>query len=277
MRDILTIAQLTWVEARRRRVVLAALLGALLLIAVFAIVAVSVGHAHAHQLALGVQRQMQLQTLALAGLYAADFLIVALAIMLPVDTLSGEISAGILQTLVSKPIRRADVVLGKSLAYWLMILGYSALVVAGILISMRVATGFVQHHVLPAFALLQMEALVLLSITIAGGVFFTTITNGIVAFAFYTLAYIGGWIELVGTSFGNSTARHIGIAVSLVSPTDALWRLALHVLQPPDMSQLALNPFSGGVAPSSAMVWWAAGFVVVVFLVALRGFERKAL
>ena len=277
MRAIFVIAHLTWVEARRRRVVLAALLGALLLIAVFAIVAVSVGHAHAHQLAVGLQRQMQLQTLALAGLYAANFLIVALAIMLPVDTLSGEIYAGILQTVVAKPIRRAAVVLGKALAYWLMIVGYSAVLIAGVLTSMRLGTGFVQHHVLPAFGLLQLEALVLLSITIAGGVFFSTITNGIVAFALYTLAYIGGWIELVGTSFGNSTARHIGIAVSLVSPTDALWRLALHVLQPPVMSQLALNPFSGGVTPSPAMVWWAAGFVLVVFLVALRAFEKKPL
>ncbi|HEY4211935.1 MAG TPA: ABC transporter permease subunit [Steroidobacteraceae bacterium] len=275
MRAILVIAHLTWVEARRRRVVLAALLGALLLTAVFAIVAASVGHAQQH--AVGLQRQIQLQTLALAGLYAADFLIVALAIMLPVDTLSGEIYTGILQTVVAKPIRRADVILGKSLAYWLMIVGYSAVLFAGILISMRLGTGFVQHRALPAFGLLQLEALVLLSITIAGGVFFSTITNGIVAFAFYTLAYIGGWIELVGTSFGNSTARHVGIAISLASPTDALWRLALHILQPPVMSQIALNPFAGGVTPSPAMVWWAAGFVLVVFGLALRAFEKKAL
>jgi hypothetical protein len=46
---------------------------------------------------------------------------------------------------------------------------------------------------------------------------------------------------------GNATARYIGTAISLVSPTEALWRLALHVLQPPVMSQIQVTPFSRSI------------------------------
>jgi hypothetical protein len=117
----------------------------------------------------------------------------------------------------------------------------------------------------------------MLSVTIAGGVRFTTVTNGIVAFAFYVLAFFGGWIEQIGVMLGNASARYIGTAISLVSPTDALWRLAMHVLQPPVMAQVQLNPFSPASVPSAAMVWWAVGFSVGVLALAVRGFQKRAL
>ena len=48
---------------------------------------------------------LQLQFFTLAGLYVANFLTIAAAVLLPVDTLSGEIASGVMQTLASKPIR----------------------------------------------------------------------------------------------------------------------------------------------------------------------------
>jgi Cu-processing system permease protein len=122
-----------------------------------------------------------------------------------------------------------------------------------------------------------LEATVLLCVAIAGGVRFTTVTNGIIAFAFYALAFFGGWIEQIGVMLGNDNARYIGTAISLVSPTDALWRLAMHLLQPPVMAQVQLTPFSPASVPSAAMVWWAVAFVIGVLAIAVRGFQKRAL
>jgi len=65
------------------------------------------------------------RSVTLAGLYAVNFLVIALAVMLPVDTLSGEIASGVMQTLASKPVRRAEIVIGKWLVYWVLLAAYS--------------------------------------------------------------------------------------------------------------------------------------------------------
>ncbi len=49
----------------------------------------------------------------LAGMYGIAFLGVALALLISVDTLAGEITSGTIQTLVTKPLRRWEVVCGK--------------------------------------------------------------------------------------------------------------------------------------------------------------------
>jgi ABC-type transport system involved in multi-copper enzyme maturation permease subunit len=182
-----------------------------------------------------------------------------------------------MQTIASKPIRRAEIVVGKWLVYWGMIAAYIALLAGGLVLLMRLITGFTQQHLPVALGLMWLEATVLLSVTIAGGVRFTTVTNGIIAFALYALAFFGGWIEQIGVMLGNANARYIGTAISLVSPTDALWHLAMHVLQPPVMAQVQFTPFSPASVPSAAMVWWAVAFVIGMLAIAVRGFQKRAL
>jgi Cu-processing system permease protein len=62
-----------------------------------------------------------------------------------------------------------------------------------------------------------------------------------------------------------------------MSPTDALWRLAMHLLQPPAMAQVLVTPFSPASVPSPAMVWWAVAFVIGVLALAVRWFQKRAL
>jgi Cu-processing system permease protein len=274
MSGILTIAQLTWLEARRRRIVLAAALCGLAFLAVFA---TAVYFMPGPQKTNGLLLRIQLQIMTLAGLYVVNFLVVAFAVMLPVDTVSGEIASGVMQTLAARPVRRAEILIGKWVVYWLMIGAYIVLMSLGIVGIMWVFKGFGQPNLLPALALMQLEASVLLSVTIAGGVHFSTVTNGIVAFAFYGLAFIGGWVEQIGAMLGNAASRYIGTAISLLAPTDALWRLAMHELQPPVMNQIPNTPFTAVSVPSMAMVWWSALFAIGALAFATRGFQRRAL
>src|SRR5882724_11007444 len=158
-----------------------------------------------------------------------------------------------------------------------MIGAYILFMALGIVAEMRFLTNFTQHNLLPALMLMQLEASVLLSITIANGVRLSTVTNGIVAFAFYAMAFIGGWIEQIGVLMGSPSSRYIGTAISLASPIDALWRLAMHVLQPPVMTQIQVSPFASGSVPSPAMVWWSVAYVVAALALATRAFQRRAL
>ena len=277
VRGLETIVRLTVLEARRRRISLAALVGGLAFLLIFG---TAVYLLHHESMARGMplaRARIQLEMLTLAGLYAANFLIVATAILLPVDTLSGEITSGAIQTLASKPIPRRFIVLGKALAYWLMVAGYVVIMVGGVVLAMRLAAGFWQPHVIPALALILLEATVLLSIVIAGGASLSTVANGITAFAFYAVAFVGGWIEQIGVVLGSTDARYIGTMVSLVSPADALWRLAMYVLEPPVMAQAMVTPFTPRSVPTAAMVWWAVVFVVAALSFAVHRFESRAL
>ena len=105
MNRILTIAHLTFIEAYRRRIVPTALLCSVLFLLVYGVGLYFINL----RIPASAQRQFQLQFFTLAGLYVANFLAIAAAVLLPVDTLSGEIDSGVMQTVASKPVRRSEV------------------------------------------------------------------------------------------------------------------------------------------------------------------------
>lgn len=281
MRGTLTIARLTWIEARRRRIVLAAVLGGLAFLVIYGVALFFIDRAVRAEAGLNpinlVQMRIGYQFMTLAGLYVVNFLTIAVAIMLAVDTLSGEISSGVMQTLAAKPIHRAEIVLGKWLTYWLMTAAYLLLLSGSIVLMMRVMGGFEQGGIFAALPLMLLAATVMLTVSTAGGVRLTTITNGIASFAVYGIAFIGGWIEQIGSFVSNPATRYVGTAISLLSPADAMWRRAAYELQPAIMRDLNITPFNVGSVPSTAMIVWAIGFVAVVLAIAVYLFRHRPL
>lgn len=285
MSGILTIAHLTLFEARRRRIVLAAVVCGLAFLVVFA-----TGLHFAFRELVAEEGPARLQdalirggfvgVAVMLGLYAVNFLLAASSVLLSIDTLSGEIGSGVVQTLVSKPLSRAEVLLGKFFGYWLLSMGYLIMMVGGVIGIIYAITGFLQPHIWLAMLLMALEATVLLTVSIAGGTRLSTITNGIVAFGFYGLAVVAGIVEQAGIFLGNRAARDIGTAVSLLAPSDTLWRMAGFYLQPPLLQALQNQGppiFWNASTPTMAMVVWSIGFVVVVLGMAIRTFNRRPL
>src|SRR6476619_7255279 len=101
MHGFLTIAHMTFHEARRRKILTAALLLGLAFLAIYTTGFWFVDKNLRETARLtDVQRRAALNLVTMAGLYAINFLTVMAAILLPVDTLSGEIESGVMQTLV---------------------------------------------------------------------------------------------------------------------------------------------------------------------------------
>jgi ABC-type transport system involved in multi-copper enzyme maturation, permease component len=134
MRGLLTIVQLTVHEAARRRILLAALLGGAAFLALYGTGFYFVGREMQREAAESLlQRRMALNLLVLAGLFAVNFLSIMTAVLLPADTLSGEIASGVMQTVAAKPVRRSTIVLGKWAAFSLLVVGYLLLLAGGVL------------------------------------------------------------------------------------------------------------------------------------------------
>jgi len=277
MRDVITVAHLTLVEARRRRIVLAGAVCALAFLAVFSVAVVFANREmSADPRTSFVERQGTLTAIMLVGFMAANFLSVIFAILLPVDTLSGEIDSGVMQTLASKPIDRAQIVLGKWAGHLLLALAYLLLLCAGILLVIRGVSGLAPAGAAVALPLMMLEITLSLTVSVAGGARFSTVTNAIAAVGVYGVSFIGGFVEQIGGFAGITSMRTIGVLVSLVSPADSMWRLAAHYMEPEVMRSTGMLAL-GAAVPTAPMVWWAAGYTALTLLYAVSAFRRRAL
>ncbi|MGQ9828082.1 MAG: ABC transporter permease [Roseiflexus sp.] len=274
MNAILTITWLTFHEARRRRMVLAALIIGALFVALFG-VGVWLIAREIKSSPLAIQRQAH-GFLLIAGLYVVHFLTIMLAIFASVDTVAGEITTHTIQALVTRPIRRWQVLLGKWIGFALMLTGYLGLLSLGVIITMGLIVEYWPPNVAVGTPLLVLEALTLLSLSLLGGTRLSTLTNGVALFLLYGLAFIGSWVEQIGALLQSSDAVRIGIITSLLLPVEALWRRVAYLMQSPLANSLP-GPFSTTSVPSEAMVIYAVVYALVVLLLAMRSFGQRDL
>src|SRR5436190_1753495 len=110
MHGILTMTRLTIHEAGRRKILLATLVFGLAFLALFATGFYFINrNLQAQQAMSAVQRRLVLNSFVMAGFYAVNFLMIMTAVLVPVDTLSGEIGSGVIQTIATKPVRRSEI------------------------------------------------------------------------------------------------------------------------------------------------------------------------
>jgi Cu-processing system permease protein len=276
----LDIARMTFVEARMRKMLWAVILLGLAFLGVYAVGFYFMHREITHAITGGMMRVLEpLNFFVMAGLYGVDFLVVMLAVLASVDTVSGEIASGTIHTVVTKPLRRWQVIVGKWLGMAVM-LGVFAVVMSGALVGIVWAISrYLPPNPVPGVALIVLEGLVVLTLSILGGTRLSTLTNGVVVFMLYGLAFIAGWIEQIGAFLHSEAAVNIGIIVSLVIPTEALWKRAAYLMQPPFLRELGLGttPFGAASAPSSAMVLYAILYAAAALGLAIHWFATRDL
>ena len=220
--------------------------------------------------------------LLMVGLYAVDLMAAVMTVLTSVDTLSGEIDSGTIQAVATKAITRSQLLLGKWLGFIGMLTLYVALMMGGIttltyLMSLRSLGGVAPHHLLRGMGLIWLECLLLLSLTFLFGTSFSTLTNGVLALGMHGVAFIGGWIEQAGALTHSPRAVNVGIAASVLMPSESLWRRAAFEMQSPLVGAMGFSPFSNASVPSVAMVAYAGVYVAVALGFALRCFGRRDL
>ncbi len=278
---ILVIAKLTFREAARRKIALtAALLGLAFLLLynlAFYFVRTQQGFSGLPQAELAQREAFNL--LLMAGLYAANFMSGVMSALVAADSLAGEINSGAIHTVVSKPVRRAEVVIGKWLGFAGLMGLYLLLLAGGLIASVGIQAGLFPSNVLLGLALMYLTSLLVVSVTLAFSARLSTLATGAAVFGMYGLAFLGGWVEQIGAVLKSQTAVDIGIVASLLMPSESLWRRASFEMTSPLLRTLGnFNPFGGGEAvPSPLMVAYAALFALGAVWVAIRTFSRRDL
>jgi Cu-processing system permease protein len=276
--NILTIAHLTLLEARQRKLFWIILVVGLLALGLFALGFYFTYHdIQTSTSNVQVIRNQFSNLLLLMGLYGVSSLAVMLAVLVSVDTISGEIVSGTIQTIVTKPLRRWEVVLGKWLGLAFMLVVFVVAMGAGFILVVYAIAGYLPPNMAGGFALMVLEGLVFLTLSILGGTRLPPLGNGVIVFMLYGVAFVGGWIEQVGALLQNQTAANIGIITSLLVPGEAMWRLASYQMQSPLLQAMGFNPFITANPPSAAMVGYTVGYIAVALGAAVLIFQRRDL
>src|SRR5206468_11929518 len=153
--------------------------------------------------------------------------------------------------------------------------GYLVFIAGGVLLVARVIGNVAPPDAGLGLALMLLEGLVLLTLSIAGGTRLSTVTNGIAVLGLYGLAFVGSWTEQIGTLARNDTARYLGTIASLIMPSESMWQLAAWHMQPALMRDLHLTPFSPASVPHTAMTFRARGDALRTRALALLAMARR--
>ncbi len=280
----LTITRLTFLEAARRRIALAAFVLGLAFLVLYAIafyfMVNETGLPGPEDAAGALLRGQVYNFLSLMGLYAINFLTIAMGALVAADTLAGEIATGTVQALVTKPIGRAQIVLGKWLGFAVLLALYLTLMAGGLLTIVYVLSGYTLPNVLAGLGLIYLETLVIMTLTLAASSTFSTLATGGVVFGMWGLAFIGGFVEQAGVLLSNPTVVNIGIISSLILPTEAVFRRGAYLMTSPVAQSLGAimnGPVFVLSVPSPLMVVYALAYLAAVLALAVRQFNRRDL
>lgn len=282
MTPAVLIARLTVREAVRRKLV------AVFLAITIAMVSLSAWGfdrlSHTQSITSG-ENHVALPQALILFMFMFSFVVALSASAIASPSVSFEIESGVLQTIVTRPIRRSEVMIGKWLGLAFLVAAYS-LVIAGL--EMAVVdwvSGFLPPNPIAVALYLFAEGAVLLTLVLLISTRLSALATGVVGVALFGSAWLAGVVGALGAAFKIPALRTVGNVARYLIPTDGLWHGAIYYLEPSTMITQRLanvtdsggNPFFATAPPSWPYLLWAALWFLVVLGGALFSFQRREL
>lgn len=285
MPPFLVIARLTIQEASRRRLLLALLVLTLLVVGFSAwgfnkvtTITRSDGSLLPHdQVMLITSQLLILVTFMFGGVLALSAAVVAGPLI------SSEVESGLLLSMLARPVRRSEVVIGK----WLGLAALVALYAAGAglleIAAVDWATGYVPPHPVQLLVYVAAQGLVLLSVGLLLSTRLPGITAGVIALVSWLIAWIAGVVGDIGTGLQNVPLENVGVVSHIVLPSDGLWRGAIYAMEPETLiaAMKALgtagraNPFAATDPPPPQFLAWVIVWFGLVLALSVLSFRRR--
>ena len=219
---------------------------------------------------------------AIFGMYLVFFLGSLMAVLSTVGAVSGDVESGVMQSVVARPVSRAQLVFGRWLGFTLVNVGHVALLSVALLGGIRLITGFLPPAPLPAVALILLAITLTTALTVLGSTLFTTLANGIGVFVLYGVGFAGGIMGTIGSFADSPTLSTLSRLANIVMPTNALWLGATYHLQPEVLLQLAnvtrgANPFFSTEPLAPGLLAWSVVLAVLAVAGGMWRFSRRDL
>ena len=266
--SILIVARLTLREALRRR-----LLWVLVALTVLIVVLTAWAFGRINEVSpiRGPVEMAAVSQVMVMLAFMFSFVLAMTAVFAASPAIGPEIESGLLLAILARPIRRAEVLLGRWLGLAAILVAYA--LVAGYLelAAVDLATGYWPADPWLAPPFLAAEALVLLTLALVMSTRVASVAGGAVAVVGYGLAWMAGILGGVGDILNNDLLRAASALSRLVLPSDVPWRGAMFALEPPSgvldaggvtAQAFRISPFFAGSAPPAIWLGWCALWVV---------------
>ena len=216
-------------------------------------------------------------------MFMFSFVLALSASAIASPSISAEVESGVLMTIVTRPVRRTEVLIGKWLGLATLLAGYAGGVCALEFGVVRLASGFVPPDPVLVTVYLFAEGALLLD--------------------------PGAVLEHAGSGHRRGRHRRRGLRRRMAGrsrrharhgaqrrgaanrgqigrfllPTDGLWHAAIYYLQSPSLIAQHLaeggrqDPFYAQGAPSWAYLLWVACWFLIVLSAAIASFDRREL
>jgi len=215
-----------------------------------------------------------------------SFVLAMTAAFIGAPAIGGDLESGIAFAILARPLRRADVLLGRWLGCALVVVAYAA---ASGMLAIAVAalvSGYTPPNPPLAVAFLAGQALVLLTLTLALGSVLPSIAAGAIAVVGFGLGWMAGVLAGVAAALGVAALGSVAEVSRWLLPSDGLWRGVIYGLEPPLVVLIAAgrapgliqaNPFYAADPPPAAFVIWSVAWMALVLGAATWWFERRDL
>jgi ABC-type transport system involved in multi-copper enzyme maturation permease subunit len=280
---IVTIARLTLREAARRRLLLAVFLLTLVVVGLtgWGFSTVSPADERGRHLTHGELMTTDAAILILIA-YMFSVVLALGAAFLAAPAIATDAESGLLLAMLPRPIRRADVLLGKWLGLGCLLALYAAAASALELGTVRTVSGYLPPHPLLAVLYLIGQSLVMLSLGLLLSTRLSPVTGGVVVLVVYGVTWLAGIIGVIGADLGSRGLAAAGTIIGLIVPSDAFWRGAVYNLEPAALLAVTHGveknaPFMVSQAPQGAWLIWSGGWVAAVLCLAAFSFGRRDL
>jgi ABC-type transport system involved in multi-copper enzyme maturation permease subunit len=285
MPPVFVIARLTIQESSRRRLLLALVILTLIVVGFSAwgfnkitTVTNSTGQLLPAQEVAAITSQLLIVvTFMFSGVLALSAAVVAGPLI------SGEVESGLLLSMLARPVRRSDVVIGKWLGLAILVTAYAAGAAALELAAVDWATGYLPPHPIELALFVAAEGLVLLSLGLLLSTRLSGITAGVIALVAWLMGWIAGVVGDIGTGLQNQALENVGIVSHLVLPSDGLWRGAIYAMEPDSVLATLraagtlgrANPFAAVDPPPTAFLIWVVVWFGLLLLLSIWSFRRR--
>jgi len=286
VRAIWIIARLTIAEAARRRI-----LWVLLGLTLVSVSLTTWGVERLVSLARGgdateLEIQVGVSQVLILVAFMFSFVLAMTAAFLGAPAIASDLESGVAHAILARPIRRADLVVGRWIGLVAIVVGYAC--ASGLLeiVTVRFVSGYTPPEPILAVGFLSAQAIVLLTFAMLLSTRLPAIASGAVCVVLFGLGWMAGVFAGVGRFFNAGPLVDVAEASRWLLPSDGLWRGTIYSLEPPAVVLVAVgrggpaaqaNPFFATALPPTPFLIWSAAWLVLVLAAAAISLNRRDL
>jgi ABC-type transport system involved in multi-copper enzyme maturation permease subunit len=282
---VLTIARLTIAETVRRRI--------LLVLIVLTIASVGLTTWGIERLvtfaradgAIELEIQVGVSQVLIFVAFMFSFVLAMSAAFLGAPAIAADLESGVAQAMLARPMRRADLVIGRWLGLAVVVAAYaigSGLLEIG---AVYLVTGYGPPEPFLAAGYLAAQAVALLTLALLLSTRLPAIAAGAICVVVFGLGWMAGVMAGFGRLFDAGPLIAVAEASRYLLPTDGLWRATVYHLEPPAVIAVILgddgpseaNPFFAALAPPPTFIVWAGVWVAIMLGLAVVSLSRRDL